>query len=223
MFLRNFYALSLLIFACSDNIPRVTYGGEDYETVAIGKQIWLKRNLNYATASSRCYENSNENCEKYGRLYNWATAMALPNNCNRASCASQIKTPHKGLCPDGWHIPANTDWDKLFHYIDGVNDADSPYKSEAAGKYLKAKNYWNDYEGKSGNGEDTYGFSALPGGAGYPEDGSFYNVGNSGYWWSSSEINSTNAFRRGMHYNSEGIGFYSYGKTLMLSVRCVRD
>jgi len=219
MFLRIFYAISLLFFACSDETPTVTYGGEDYETVAIGKQIWLKRNLNYVTANSRCYEDNNENCEKYGRLYNWATAMALPDNCNRASCASQIKIRHQGICPDGWHIPASADWDKLFRYVDGTNGTDSPYKSETAGKYLKAENYWND----SGNGEDAYGFSALPGGAGYPTDSSFYNVGNSGYWWSSSEINSTNAFRRGMHYNSDNIGFYSYGKTLMLSVRCVRD
>jgi len=205
----------------------VTYGGEDYETVAIGEQVWFKRNLNYAptdsgvAANSRCYEDNGDSCAQYGRLYNWATAMALPDYCNKASCASQIKTPHKGICPDGWHIPTNADWEKLFRYVDGSVGTDSPYKSDVAGKYLKSKSGWNDYEGSSGNGEDTYGFSALPGGVGYPDG--FYNAGNNGHWWSSSEINSANAFRRNIYYDKDIVGYYSYGKALLLSVRCVRN
>ncbi|MCL1966469.1 MAG: hypothetical protein FWF67_01160 [Fibromonadales bacterium] len=212
------YVVPFLIFACSSGSHNlVTHGGEDYETVAIGKQIWLKRNLNYvpadegAATNSRCYEDKDDNCGKYGRLYDWATAMALPENCNKASCASQVKTPHKGICPAGWHIPTNADWEKLLRYADGK-----------AG-YLKAADGWNDYNGVSGNGEDKFGFSALPGGTSYPEDGNFYNAGNSGYWWSASELNSTNALRRGMYYDSDSTSYYSYGKTLLLSVRCVRN
>ena len=213
-----FYAISFFIFACSSGSSGlVTYGGEDYETVVIGKQTWFKRNLNYVptdtnlAATARCYEDNYDNCDKYGRLYNWATAMALPYNCNKASCANQIKTPHKGICPSGWHIPTNAEWEKLLRYVDGN-----------AG-YLKAADGWNDYNGASGNGEDKFGFSALPGGTNYPEDGNFYNAGNSGYWWSASELNSTNALRRGMYYDSDSTSYYSYGKALLLSVRCVRD
>ncbi|MDR2554264.1 MAG: hypothetical protein LBC64_02440 [Fibromonadaceae bacterium] len=224
------YAVSFFVFACSSGSHNpVTHGGEDYETVVIGKQTWLKRNLNYVptdtgvATNSRCYEDKSDNCDKYGRLYDWATAMALPDNCNKASCASQIKPPHKGICPAGWHIPTNADWEKLFRYADGSSGTDSPYKSGIAGKYLKAADGWNDYNGVSGNGEDKFGFSALPSGTSYLEDGNFYNAGNSGYWWSASEINSINAFRRGMYYDSDSTSYYSYGKTLLLSVRCVRN
>jgi uncharacterized protein (TIGR02145 family) len=229
LFLAAFYAVSFSVFACSDDgISLVTHGGEIYDTVIIGKQTWLKRNLNYAPTDTdvatnfRCYEDNENNCDKYGRLYDWATVMALPASCNRGSCANMVKTPHKGICPAGYHIPTNADWDKLFRYVDGNVGTESPYKSDIAGKYLKTISDWNEYEGTSGNSENTYGFSALPGGTGYP-DGYFYNVGNSGYWWSASEINSYNAFRRGMFYDKEGIDHYSYGKNLLLSVRCVRD
>jgi len=213
--------LLAFIFVSFENSVRpksVTYEGEVYETVVIGKQVWLKRNLNYAPTDSgavtyfRCYEDNYANCKKYGRLYSWATAMALSDNCNKLSCANLMKTPHRGICPIGWHIPSNDDWNKLTRYVD----------STVAGKHLKAKEGWNDYEDASGNGEDTYGFSALPGGVGYPEEG-FYNIGNSGYWWSSNEISNTNASRRSMFNNSDSISYYSYGKTLLLSVRCLKD
>jgi len=219
MFLRILYIISLFILACSDIPKSVTYEGEVYETVVIGKQVWLKRNLNYAPIDSgaaiyfRCYEDNYANCKKYGRLYSWATAMALSDDCNKLSCANLMKTPHKGICPIGWHIPSNDDWNKLARYVDSAG---------AVGKHLKAKEGWNDYENASGNGEDTYGFSALPGGVGYTEEG-FYNMGNSGYWWSSNEINNANASRRGMYNNNDSISYYSYGKTLLLSVRCLKD
>ncbi len=57
---------------------------------------------------------------------------------------------------------------------------------KVAGKKLKAKSGWNDYKGKSGNGTDEFGFSALPGGIG-SASGSFANVGSHGFWWSASE------------------------------------
>jgi len=206
----------------------VVYGGETYETVVIGKQKWLKRNLNYipvdtsAAMNFKCYEDNNDNCDKYGLLYDWATAMALPAICNEKDCALMINKKHRGICPSGWHIPTNADWDWLLRYTDSTSGTDSPYKSAIAGKYLKAKDGWGDYEGKSGNGEDTYGFSALPGGTSYP-GGNFYSLGNYGYWWSAYEIDKDNASRRNMSYDSDNIGYYSYGKNLLLSVRCLKD
>jgi len=60
----------------------------------------MAENLNYNVSGSECYEDD-PNCAKYGRLYNWATAMALPSDCNSKSCASQISEKHKGICPSG--------------------------------------------------------------------------------------------------------------------------
>jgi len=62
----------------------------------------------------------------------------------------------------------------------------------------------------------------LPSGIGYPDD-NFYSLSNYGYWWSASEINKYSAFRRGMYYDSDSIGYYSYDKNLMFSVRCLKN
>jgi uncharacterized protein (TIGR02145 family) len=229
MLLRAFCAVSFFVFACSGGgSSSVTHGDETYETVVIGEQIWFKRNLNYvpvdtnAATNYKCYEDNDYNCEEYGRLYDWATTMALPDSCNSISCASQIETPPRGICPVGYHVPTNADWDILARYVDGSTSTDSPYNSATAGKYLKAKIGWEHNNGVSGNGEDTYSFSALPSGISYP-DGNFYSIGNSGYWWSANEINNNNAFRRSIHYDSEGISYFSFGKNLFFSVRCIGD
>ena len=202
--------------------PSVTYQGYTYETVVIGEQTWFQRNLNYAVAGSKCYDNDGANCAIYGRLYDWETAMKLPG-CNSKICSSQIDAKHhQGICPDGWHIPSNADWDKLFRHVDGTNGTESPYDSPTAGRYLKAASGWDDYQGKSGNGENKYGFSALPGGGGN-SDGSFSIVGTNGSWWSASEYDSGYAITRYMGYYSEYV-YYGYGgKVTLFSVRCVQD
>jgi len=172
--------------------------GNVYKWVKIGTQIWMAQNLNYEASGSVCYSNSAANCATYGRLYDWSTAMLA--------------------CPSGWHLPSNADWDKLLRYVDGTSGTSSPYQSSTAGRYLKAKSGWNS----SGNGEDTYGFSALPGGYGY-SDGGFSNVGINGLWWSSSEYGSDSAYRRYMNYYYENV-FYDYdGKGYLFSVRCLQD
>ncbi|MDR0517226.1 MAG: fibrobacter succinogenes major paralogous domain-containing protein [Fibromonadaceae bacterium] len=177
------------------------HGSQAYKTVKIGSQTWMAENLSYNAEGSKCYENEHANCEKYGRLYNWETA--------------------KKVCPSGWHLPSNEEWDKLYRFVDGTSGTESPYKSETAGKYLKSREGWKDNEGKSGNGLDV-GFSALPGG--YGSSGSdFYNVGSYGNWWSYSEGNSYDAYYRDIYYSNEYASWYNYGKDYLRSVRCLQD
>ena len=203
----------------------------DYGSVNINGQIWMAKNWGCYVSGSKCYNNDPTNCDKYGRLYDWATAMALPSKCNStlstsdAECA--ITTPyHKGICPTGWHIPSNADWDKLYRFADGTSGTSSPYISPTAGKHLKAKEGWNSCgpsdSGKSYSCEDTYGFSALPGGYGYSGSGFDY-VGDRGLWWSSSENGSDSAYSRGMYYNAEGVYYDYYSKDYLRSVRCLQD
>ncbi len=196
----------------------VDYEDETYQTVVIGTQTWFKRNLNYNADGSFCYGDdtggdSQNNCSTYGRLYDWATAMELPSNCNINSCSSQINAKHKGICPEGWHIPSDADWTTLTNYVG----------SSTAGKKLKASSGWNDYKGKSGNGEDTYGFAALPGGDGN-SSGAFNFVGILGYWWSATEDNANIAYSRHMGYTDEYVGWYDGNKSnSFFSVRCLQD
>jgi len=215
----------------------VTYEGQTYKTVKIGTQTWLAKNLNNAVAGSKCYDNDPANCDKYGRLYDWATAMALPPGCNENSCSSQIQSKHRGICPSGWHIPSNDDWDVLMNYVGGY---------ETAGTKLKARSGWDE----NGNGTDQHGFSALPGGClGYWEDdcpdedpsgscenlsgSGFYEIGNWGLWWSATEgegdDHSPRAYYRFMfsdyddYYSNSYVRSDSEVKEMMISIRCLKD
>jgi len=136
-----------------------------YKTVKIGKQIWMVENLNYEAEGSRCYNNEPANCEKYGRLYNWNMA--------------------KSACPKGWHLPSKDEWQILVKFVGGES---------IAGKKLKATSGWNYYKGKSGNGTNTFDFSALPCGR------------SDGLWWSANESDSYFAYCWHLYYNGEGEG-----------------
>ena len=96
----------------------VSYGGQKYKTVKIGEQTWMAENLNYAGEDpdnpiGRCYSDDQANCKKYGRLYNWSTALTI--------------------CPEGWHLPSDADWTTLTNYVG----------SSTAGTKLKTKSGWD--------------------------------------------------------------------------------
>jgi len=196
----------------------VEYEGETYETVVIGKQTWMARNLNYNVEGSWCYGDktggdSEGNCEKYGRLYNWTTAMGLSPSCQTTSCAGQVSEKHRGVCPEGWHIPSYEDWTIL---INTVGSATSATK-------LKATSGFNMNGTKSGNGTDDFGFAALPGG--FYNNGNFSNIGNGGYFWTTREYLANSATRKNILYNNESVSeavSADKGKTSH-SIRCLKD
>ena len=101
-------------------IPTVDYEGKTYHTVLIGDQCWLKENLNVGTivnvwnhtnngiVEKRCFEDNPENCEKFGGLYYWNELMQY----TKAEKA-------QGICPDGWHIPSQDEYNELTNYVNG--------------------------------------------------------------------------------------------------------
>jgi uncharacterized protein (TIGR02145 family) len=89
--------------------------GKIYKRAAIGEQVWMSENLNYAEEGSTCYEDSDDNCAKYGRMYDWSTA--------------------KKACPAGWHLPSDAEWKTLVDYAGG---------DSMAGKKLKSASGWNE-------------------------------------------------------------------------------
>jgi len=182
-----------------------------YETIKIGSQIWMAENLNYAVNGSKCYDNDDGNCNIYGRLYDWATAMDLPSDCNFVFCQSRIRAKHRGICLSGFHIPTDAEWDALYHYAGGIG---------SAGTKLKAKSNWVIYSGLP-SGTDVLGFAALPGGFG-SSNGNFYSNGYRSFWWSSSENIASYAYGRGMHYHEKAYRD-KYIKNNLFSIRCIKD
>jgi len=172
--------------------------GRVYKTVKIGEQIWMAENLNYDAPSSRFYKNNESNGEKYGRLYNWETAMTVS--------------------PPGWHLPSRDEWQTLVDFVGG---------EEIAGKMLKAKSGWaKSGWTKNGNGTDDFDFSALPGGYGNGGGSglfSFSIVGYDGCWWSASEYNSGYAYRSRIYNNVDYLSWRDESKDYLFSVRCVQD
>ena len=192
--------------------------GKTYKTVVIGTQTWMAENLKYTVGDSVCYDNNYVNCSTYGHLYTWSAAMGLDPSCNTTVCSSLIQSPHRGICPSGWHIPSSEDWGKLFRYVDGTTGTNAGYTSTTAGRYLKAASRWNN----NGNGTDEYGFSALPGGLGIG-GGVFSNGGDYGAWWSASEYDSYNVYYSAMIVDREVAGWNDGDKGVLFSVRCLQD
>ena len=184
----------------------------------------MAENLNYADSSktpslkgnSWCYNENNEKCKEYGRLYTWmaaidSVALAMdknhPQNCGNGTIC-EIHGDVQGVCPTGWHLPSKSEWELL---IDRAIDS----------KSLKSQMGW--LYGQEGN--DDYGFSALPGGVlyrsiGFQEDGSMTS------FWSSSEGDGNVVSK------SLANRIYMHDYTLVLSgeqkihgfsIRCIKD
>jgi uncharacterized protein (TIGR02145 family) len=173
-----------------------TRDNQSYVYVVIGEQTWMAENLNYNAGGSECYANDAANCEIYGRLYDMATAMTA--------------------CPSDWHLPSNREWDQLFNYTDDDYNYTSSgpstyYTSSGPSIYLRATSGWDNNK----NGEDEYGFAALPSGYGYynPED--FFGAGDFGNWWS-NDLTMCWDWKGGKVVD---VRF----STHLFSVRCIRD
>jgi uncharacterized protein (TIGR02145 family) len=202
--------------------------GKKYVYVTIGEgdmaQTWMAENLNYNTRSSECYNNLESYCTIYGRLYNWADAMNAPYSCNgndpNSGCPISIAEKHKGICPNGWHIPNDDEWSNLEESVGG---------SSMAGKYLKATEYWNNCTGSEtfeciDTRLDSFGFAALPGGAmSYIIGVGFLYASDYGYWWSSTKWTSTHSNLFSLSKGYEKSTRLSQNKQYSFSVRCVKD
>jgi uncharacterized protein (TIGR02145 family) len=165
---------------------------QTYKWVKIGKQIWMAQNLNYnAPNSCWCYEELAEKSRVYGRLYSWDVAMVV--------------------CPKGWHLPSDSEWDELKLFIKKVYPT-------TVGTSLKAIQGWDFY----GNGTDIFGFAALPGG--YRNNDDAFNLGgNSGFWWSSTSKDDNYSWARHLKFNYPFLNKFRGNKKFGFAIRCIKD
>jgi len=160
----------------------------------IGGKTWMTENLNRETASgSYCYDNDPTNCDKYGRMYDWMTAMTA--------------------CPTGYQLPTRLDWGDLAKAAGGTGEYGA---SGTAGKALKSTNGWYN----NGNGTDDYGFSALPGGYHFA---SFSGAGSVINWWTATEISNIYVYYRNMNYRDDNVNESTDHKSSWQYVRCVYE
>jgi uncharacterized protein (TIGR02145 family) len=204
--------------------------GNSYNTVTIGTQVWMKENLkaskyrngdaiptnldnaawiNTTTGAFAIYNNDAANNTTYGKLYNWY-AVADP----------------RGLCPAGWHVPTDHDWQILTKYLDPAADTTQCCSNTAGGKMKStgtlqaATGYWQDPNTDATN---SSGFTGLPGG-GRAFNGPYFAFSQYGYWWSSTVGPNLNGWSRTLN-NISSISYrylYDY-KTDGFSVRCLKD
>ena len=136
--------------------------GQTYRTVKIGDVWWMAENLNFDTILGRCYHDSAEYCEKYGRLY----------------------VHSERICPEGWFLPSLRDWYALFEAAGGRTKEDGFSVVTTA---LRSSSDWRCDDTDCTTGTDAFGFSALP--AGYYDDiknDKFLNEGYMTKFWTST-------------------------------------
>ena len=192
-----------------DDVERV------YKKVTIGTQTWMAENLNYQTENSWCGGGNGTtegNCEIYGRLYTWATAMGKDESTCGYGHECDLGTGDvQGVCPDGWHLPSEAEWESLFTAVGG---------QLTAGKKLKGTTLWKKKDGITN--EDAYGFSALPAGL-RDDDGDFFRVGEIAVFWSAIERNGDYAHDMNLEYNDEDASYVRDKKFNAFSVRCLEN
>lgn len=204
----------------------ITYGyikderdGQIYRTVTIGPQIWFAQNLNYRTSNSWWLNNSPDSGAKYGRLYQWASAMSLPDSCNNVSTCSSSEWPPKSACPSGWRIPTYYDWDTLIQTVDSDTSGKRMFKENIT---LESTSGWLNFQAGIvyPNGTDVWGFKVLPAG----KKGRFSDTtccsGNGTSFWSTREPYPQTA----MIYSCDKSSCFfqdSFNKDNSYSVRCV--
>jgi uncharacterized protein (TIGR02145 family) len=179
----------------SENLDVETFKNGDLIPHAITNEEWLLATENKQPAW--CYYNNNPTTgATYGKLYNWYA----------------VNDP-RGLAPDGWHIPSEFEWMELFNYLGGESIAGGKMKSTGTQYWLSPNT----------NGTNQSGFSGLPGG--YRTNyASFENLGNLGYWWSSTEYQPDSySLASTLTFDIGGTYLYFHQKSFGFSVRCIKD
>lgn len=189
--------------------------GNKYRIIQIGNQFWMAENLkttkyndgtdipnvtdieewaNITSGIYAWYDNEIINKTKYGALYNWHAV-----NTGK-------------LCPIGWHVPSDSDWETLSNYLGG---------NEVSGGKLKETGFLNWTSPNIGATNES-NFTALPSGYKMNGGGNFMEKGLAAPWWSSTS-NSNGIITRSVRHNYNSLHVGNYYETGGFCVRCIQD
>lgn len=204
---------STMVFQTIGNTFTDSRDGNEYQIVTIGNQLWMAENLSYLPAVVEPSTGSPSTPFYYVYGYNGATISEAKATFNYNAYGVLYNWPAaRTSCPPAWRLPENDDWTQLSNFLGG--------ESVAGGKIKEAgtDHWWSPNEGAT----NITGFTARPGGLRASNE-VFGNIGRYGYWWTSDENSSANAWMRALSHENSILDSYYFIKELGFSVRCVRD
>ncbi|MCB0806320.1 MAG: hypothetical protein KDC05_11015 [Bacteroidales bacterium] len=215
-------AIYFQTFETCGDVLTDTRDGQTYSTVEINGQCWMAENLNYGTMiSTSSYQNNNSTPEKYclnnstsycdqlGGLYMWSELMDYNS------------TPgSQGMCPDGWHVPTDTEWYTMENYVDpGINNPNATgWRGSTGGKMLKSTQTGSPYNWTSNPGTDDYGFTVRPGG--YRNSSGYSSgTGTNAAFWTSTQLHNREFYYgyNQIFRSTSASGIFGF------SARCIKD
>jgi uncharacterized protein (TIGR02145 family) len=223
-------ALMLMVVAFVSETEAQKNNKNTIDTVKIGNQVWMKRNLDVdhyrngdsipkvknssdwtdlKTGGWCYYNNDTNNREIYGKLYNWYAVNDL-----------------RGLAPEGWHVATDEEWKELEMCL-GMTKSEADefgWRGTDQGSQIAGtSDLWSIGTLKKNKKFGISHFSALPGGWQCSASGSVNGIGYICRWWTATQNNTKNAWYRHLDYRNadilRGINYLRNG----FSVRCVRD
>ena len=228
-------ALDNVNFVCGTSTVKDCDGNE-YNTVRIGDQCWMKENLRTTkypdgspitpggTSNSTTeayyydYTTSSLDITLRGLLYNWPAVM------NGASSSAANPSGVQGICPNGWHVPSDAEWTQLSDYVAsqyacGGNDA---YIAKALATTTDWCESYSECEvGYHPEDNNATGFSAVP--AGFFSNSHFDGLSFSTPFASATAFNDGAAYRRTVGYAQTELLSGSSPKNMGFAVRCLRE
>ena len=221
-------------------IPTLTdINGNVYNTALIGSQCWMKENLRATkfpdnteialgtyTSSDPCYYDDSESdipLAERGYLYNWSAAI------HGAASSSAAPSGVQGVCPNGWHLPSEAEWEALKEYVSAQPEYTCGGNTSNIAKAVASEFWWYNYNGGCNPGDqrnssnNATGFSAVPAGTlgvyGYDD------AGYSAHFWSATENSgyTAAAIYYGLDHDTSEFFMATTVKERRASVRCLRD
>jgi uncharacterized protein (TIGR02145 family) len=219
-----------------------------------GAQIWASSNLNVGTRIAQgssqglgdkwCYNDIEANCTTYGGLYQYTTAVQIPNTyltskfdtlASWMGCDPCGASGRQGICPAGYHIPTDLEWSR-YEYC--VENTIAPTGSTPLATFQTGNNFRGTNTAGIGsadkmkatasdtpvwNGTNSSGFSAVPAGYYSCLDLAAHNIDTYASFWVATEYNATQARYRGLDDVDHRVYRGKVVKTYGYSVRCLKN